>query len=105
MLRARLDGLKKINFLKILLNVFKLIFKISEYFHITQNPDGKIYIEFNDKPHVYNRRSFFSCRDLLDIQHISPINLDVPIYGSARSRPLSLRTLRACLAQLKSWSN
>ena len=28
-----------------------------------------------------------------DIQHISPINHDIPTYGSARSRSLSLHTL------------
>ena len=71
----------------------------SDYSHITQNPDGKICIEFSDNSPVYNRRSFFGYRRLPEIQHISPISYAGPRYGSARRRPLSIHTLSDTMSE------
>ena len=71
----------------------------SDYSHITQNPDGKICIEFSDNSPVYNRRSFSGYRRLPEIQHISPISHAGPSYGSARRRSLSIHTLSDTMSE------
>ena len=69
----------------------------SDYSHISQNPDGKVCIEFADNSvynsPIYNRRSFSGYRRVPEIQHISPISHESPSYGTARRKPLSLHTL------------
>ncbi|MDV3181255.1 MAG: hypothetical protein Q8830_03560 [Candidatus Phytoplasma australasiaticum] len=62
----------------------------NEFSHITQNSDGKIFIQFDDYSLVDSRPSFGHNRLLPTIHHISPIEL---LYGPARSRPASLHAL------------
>ena len=76
----------------------------SDYSHITQNQDGKVYIEFTGNSPVYNspiynRRCFSGYKRLQEIQHISPISHEGPSYGSARRRPLSLHTLSDTMSE------
>ena len=71
----------------------------SDYSHITQNPDGKVCIEFADNSSIFSRRSFSGYRRLPEIQHISPISHEGPSYGSARRRPLSLHTLSDIMSE------
>jgi len=58
--------------------------------HISQNPNEKVFIQFNDRSVVYNRHAFSHNRLMAAVHHISPIQ---PSYGPARSRPASLHTL------------
>ncbi|KAK6796193.1 hypothetical protein RDI58_003894 [Solanum bulbocastanum] len=60
----------------------------SEYSHITQNPNGRICMQFNDIS--FSRHSFSSATRLPTMHHISPIDL---VYGSTRNRAASLYTL------------
>lgn len=78
----------------------------SNYSRISQDPHGKVCIEFSDNSSssnynspVYSRRSFSGYRRLPEIQHISPLSNEGPSYGSARRRPLSLHTLSDTLSE------
>ncbi|KAK6789460.1 hypothetical protein RDI58_013260 [Solanum bulbocastanum] len=60
----------------------------SEYSHITQNPDDRICMQFNDIP--FSRHSSSSARRLPTMH---PISLIDSVYGLARNRAASLHTL------------
>ncbi|KAG5590203.1 hypothetical protein H5410_040717 [Solanum commersonii] len=64
----------------------------SEYSHTTQNPDGRICMQFNDIP--YNRHSF-SERRFPVIQYISPID---HVYGPAQNCVASLHTIPSTIS-------
>lgn len=61
-----------------------------EFSNITQNPDGKVFLQFDDRSLVDSRHSFTHNRLMPAVHHISPIE---PSYGPARSKPASLHTL------------
>ena len=76
----------------------------SDYSHISQNPDGKVCIEFSNNSsaynsRIYNRRSFSGYRRLPEIQHISQITQEGLSYETARRRPLSLHTLSDTMSE------
>ncbi|KAK6775128.1 hypothetical protein RDI58_026129 [Solanum bulbocastanum] len=65
----------------------------SEYSHITQNPDGRICMQFNDI--YFSRHSFSSARRLSVMHHIFPID---HVYSPARNRAVSLHTLLSVIS-------